>query len=163
MPTISPCLWFDGNGEAAARLYVSLFPNSKIGKIARYPDNFPHGRAGTVMTVDFELDGKPFLALNGGPQFQFDEAVSLQVFVKDQAELDHYWDGLVANGGQESRCGWLKDPFGFSWQIVPEPMAAWASGPHAGAVMNEMLTMGRLDFARLEAASKGLAPTGTAS
>jgi predicted 3-demethylubiquinone-9 3-methyltransferase (glyoxalase superfamily) len=155
MPDIAPCLWYDHQGEDAAKLYVSLFPNSKIGKIAKYPANFPHGQAGKTMTVEFELDGKPFLALNGGPHFKFTEAVSFQIFVQDQGELDHYWDGLIADGGEESQCGWLKDRFGLSWQVTPAQMAGWVSGPNGEKVMAVMMTMGRLDVARLEAASKG--------
>jgi predicted 3-demethylubiquinone-9 3-methyltransferase (glyoxalase superfamily) len=155
MPAINPCLWYDDQGEDAAKLYVSLFPNSKIGKIAKYPDSFPGAQAGKTMTVEFELDGKPFLALNGGPHFKFTEAVSFQIFVQDQAELDHYWDGLIAGGGEESQCGWLKDRFGLSWQVTPAQMADWVSGPNGEKVMAVMMTMGRLDVARLEAASKG--------
>ena len=122
MPTIqriSPCLWFDGQAEEAAHHYVSIFPNSRIDRVMRYGD-VGHGRKGSVLTVNFTLDGHEFTGLNGGPNFKFTEAISLQIMCEDQAEIDHYWDGLTANGGQESMCGWLKDPFGVSWQVVPK-------------------------------------------
>ena len=156
MPNITPCLWFDRDGEDAARLYVSLFPNSKITKVSRYPEGLPGDRAGEVLTVEFELDGKAFTALNGGPQFPHSEAISFQIFVKDQAELDHYWDGLIAGGGEESQCGWLKDRFGVSWQVAPEKMGAWMSNPEtAGRVAAAFMPMKRLDIAKLEAAARG--------
>jgi predicted 3-demethylubiquinone-9 3-methyltransferase (glyoxalase superfamily) len=156
MPKIVNCLWFDTEAEDAARLYVSLFANSHIGAVARYPEGLPGERAGQVMTVEFELDGTRFMGLNGGPQFKFDEAISFQVFVKDQAELDHYWDGLTSGGGEEGPCGWLKDRFGVSWQIVPEKMAQWMSNPAAGArVAAAFRPMKRLDMAALEAAAAG--------
>jgi predicted 3-demethylubiquinone-9 3-methyltransferase (glyoxalase superfamily) len=156
MTKITNCLWFDRDGEAAAKLYVSLFPNSKITATARYPEGLPGDRAGEVMTVEFELDGKPFLALNGGPQYHFTEAVSFQVFVKDQKELDHFWNGLTANGGEEGPCGWLKDRFGVSWQVVPERMGEWMSNPKTGAqVAAAFMPMKKLDIATLEAAAAG--------
>lgn len=156
MPNITPCLWFDRDGEDAARLYVSLFPNSRITKVARYPEGLPGDRAGEVLTVEFELDGKAFTALNGGPEFPQSEAISFQIFVKDQAELDHYWDGLIAGGGAESQCGWLKDRFGVSWQVVPEKMGEWMSNPETGArVAAAFMPMKRLDIAKLEAAARG--------
>jgi predicted 3-demethylubiquinone-9 3-methyltransferase (glyoxalase superfamily) len=154
MPNIIPCLWFDREAEEAAKLYTSVFPNSKIGKIARYPEGLPGDRAGEVLTVEFGLDGKSFVGLNGGPDFKFSEAVSMQIFVKDQAEYDHYWDGLIAGGGQESQCGWLKDRFGLSWQVVPEKMAEWMSDPETGArVAAAFMPMKRLDIATLEKAA----------
>jgi predicted 3-demethylubiquinone-9 3-methyltransferase (glyoxalase superfamily) len=156
MPSITPCLWFDREAEDAATLYVSLFPNSRITKVSRYPEGLPGDRAGQVLTVEFQLDGKSFTALNGGPQFKFDEAVSFQIFVKDQAELDHYWDGLIAGGGEESQCGWLKDRFGLSWQVVPEKMAEWMTDPQTGGrVAAAFMPMKRLDIATLEKAAAG--------
>lgn len=156
MPKMTPCLWFDRDGEDAAKLYVSLFPNSKITKVSRYPEGLPGDRAGEVLTVEFELDGKPFTALNGGPDFKPNESISFQIFVKDQKELDHYWDGLIAGGGAESQCGWLKDRFGFSWQVVPEKMAEWMSNPETGGrVAAAFMPMKRLDIAKLEAAARG--------
>jgi predicted 3-demethylubiquinone-9 3-methyltransferase (glyoxalase superfamily) len=156
MPKIVNCLWFDTAAEEAAKLYTSLFPNSRIGAVARYPEGVPGERAGQVMTVEFELDGVPFVGLNGGPHFQFSEAVSFQIMVKDQAELDHYWNGLIAGGGQESQCGWLKDRFGVSWQVVPARMGEWMKNPKTGAkVAAAFMPMKKLDIATLEAAAAG--------
>ena len=121
MPETVPCLWFDDDAEAAAELYTSLFPNSSIGTVTRYSRENPGGRpVGSVLTIEISLDGRPYTLLNGGPMFPFTEAISLQVMCADQAEIDHYWDGLTADGGQESMCGWLKDRFGVSWQVVPK-------------------------------------------
>src|SRR5262245_32280713 len=118
MSTFTPCLWFDTEGEPAAELYTSVFPNSRITGVTRYGAAGPR-EEGTVMTVDFELDGQPFVALNGGPQFTFSEAISFQVSCETQDEVDAYWAALTADGGEEGPCGWLKDRFGLSWQIVP--------------------------------------------
>src|SRR5215212_9728645 len=118
--TITPCLWFDTQGEDAARFYTSVFPNSRIDDVAYYGSAGPR-EEGTVMTVSFELDGRPFVALNGGPQFTFNEAVSFQVDCADQEEVDRYWSTL-SEGGEEGPCGWLKDRFGLSWQIVPRAL-----------------------------------------
>jgi len=119
MPTTIPCLWFDGQAEQAAEHYTSIFPNSTIGAVTRYGPDSPGGQAeGTVMTVDFTLDGRPYTGLNGGPQFPHSEAISFQIMCADQAEIDHYWDRL-GEGGEEGPCGWLKDKFGVSWQVVP--------------------------------------------
>jgi predicted 3-demethylubiquinone-9 3-methyltransferase (glyoxalase superfamily) len=158
MPTIAPCLWFDRDAEAAARLYVSLFPNSRIGAISRYPEGLPGDRAGEVLTVEFELDGKPFTGLNGGPEFKFSEAVSFQIYVDDQATLDRYWSGLLADGGSESQCGWLKDRFGVSWQVVPSQLGRLMASPDrdaANRVAAAMMKMIKLDIAELEAAAAG--------
>ncbi|MFC3067644.1 VOC family protein [Phenylobacterium soli] len=156
MPKIVNCLWFDTQAEEAANLYVSLFPNSKIGGVSRYPEGLPGDRAGQVMTVDFELDGVSFLGLNGGPQFKFDEAISFQILVEDQKELDHYWDGLIAGGGEESQCGWLKDRFGVSWQVVPKRMPEWMTNPETGGkVAAAFMQMKRLDIPTLERAAAG--------
>lgn len=156
MPRIINCLWFDTDAEAAANLYVTLFPNSRITSVARYPEGLPGDRAGQVMTVEFELDGTPFTGLNGGPQFKFDEAISFQIMVEDQKELDHYWDGLIAGGGEEGPCGWLKDRFGVSWQVVPKRMAQWMSDPAtAPKVTAAFMQMKRLDIPTLQAAAVG--------
>jgi predicted 3-demethylubiquinone-9 3-methyltransferase (glyoxalase superfamily) len=158
MPKIAPCLWFDTQAEDAANLYVSVFPNSKITEIARYPEGFPGGRAGQVMTVAFELDGTPFTGLNGGPVFQLSEAVSFQIYVDDQATLDRYWTALLADGGQESVCGWLKDRFGLSWQVIPNQLAKLMASPDRAAaqrVADAMMQMVKLDIAKLEAAAAG--------
>jgi predicted 3-demethylubiquinone-9 3-methyltransferase (glyoxalase superfamily) len=130
---ITPCLWFDTQAEEAANHYVSIFKNARIGHISRYAKagNEIHGRpAGSVMTVEFELDGQPFVALNGGPHFKFDEAVSFQVFCDSQDEIDYYWSKLSA-GGQEGPCGWLKDKFGLSWQVVPSALIEMLSQPNS--------------------------------
>ena len=156
MPRITPNLWFDDDGEAAARFYVSVFPNSEITGITRYGEVGP-GEAGAVMTVSFVLDGEPFTIINGGPQFTFDEAVSFEIRCADQAEVDHYWDKLT-DGGEESQCGWLKDRFGLSWQVVPEGWEALltSSDPaRAERAMAAMLGMKKLDIAALEAAADG--------
>lgn len=123
MPRITPWLWFDMNAEDAARFYTTIFPNSKIGQVTRYLEGAPTGGdmqipPGTVMTVEFYLDGQVFYGLNGGPQFPFTEAVSFQIDCADQEETDYYWNALTADGGEESECGWLKDKFGVSWQVV---------------------------------------------
>lgn len=155
MPDIVPCLWFDTEAEEAARFYVSVFPNSKVTSVDRYGEAGPRP-AGTVLTASFTLDGKPFLALNGGPEFTFDEAVSMQVFCADQPEVDHYWSALTAHGGQESQCGWLKDRFGFSWQIIPTRLTELLQDPDPGRsqrAMQAMLRMRKIVIADLEAAA----------
>jgi predicted 3-demethylubiquinone-9 3-methyltransferase (glyoxalase superfamily) len=154
---IVPNLWFDTEAEQAAQFYVSVFPNSRICSTARYPEGAP-GPAGSVMTVEFELDGQRFVGINGGPQFTFSEAVSFQVECKDQAELDHYWDTL-SEGGSEGPCGWLKDRYGLSWQIVPEGMDAVfsdADPARAQRAMQAMLQMSRLDVEALRRAADGV-------
>ena len=120
MPRITPNLWFDTEAEQAAEFYLSIFPNSRIVNVSRYTDAGPRP-AGTVMTVEFELDGQRFVGINGGPEFTFDEAVSFAITCEDQAEVDHYWERLT-DGGEESQCGWCKDRFGLSWQVVPKGM-----------------------------------------
>ena len=156
MPQLIPCLWFDTEGEAAAELYTSIFPNSKIVNVARYGSAGPRPE-GTVMTVDFELDGQPFLALNGGPEFTFTEAVSFQVGCANQDEVDHYWSKL-SEGGEEGPCGWLKDRFGLSWQIVPTALPRLLSDPdreRAQRAMAAMLKMKKLDISQLQHAYRG--------
>ncbi|BAU47332.1 3-demethylubiquinone-9 3-methyltransferase [Sulfurifustis variabilis] len=157
MKRITPCLWFDDRAEEAARLYTSIFRNSKIGRVTRYGKEGReiHGRPeGSVMTVEFELDGQPFTALNGGPAFTFNEAVSFQVHCETQEELDYYWEKL-SDGGDEraQQCGWLKDRYGVSWQIVPAMLPAMLTDPHSAKsqnVMKALLGMKKLDVAALE-------------
>ena len=154
---IVPNLWFDGDAEQAAEFYVSVFPNSRVLGVTRYPEDSP-GPAGSVMTVEWELDGQRFVGINGGPQFPFSEAVSFQITCKDQAEVDHYWDALVA-GGQESQCGWLKDRYGLSWQVVPEGMEEVLQDPdseRAQRAMQAMLGMAKLDVEALRRAADGV-------
>jgi predicted 3-demethylubiquinone-9 3-methyltransferase (glyoxalase superfamily) len=156
MQKITPFLWFDSQAEEAVNFYLSMFKNSKITKVARYPEGSP-GPAGKVMTVEFELDGQQFIALNGGPIFRFTEAVSFVINCKSQAEVDHYYDGLRA-GGSEQQCGWVKDKYGLSWQIVPDVMGKLFSGGDAARskrVMQAMLQMKKLDIAKLQAAYDG--------
>lgn len=150
---IAPCLWFDDNAEEAVALYTSIFPNSRVTKMSRYSEAGP-GKKGSVMMIAFELDGVAFQALNGGPIFKFSEAISLSISCADQAEVDHYWDGLVA-GGTPGRCGWLKDRFGLSWQVVPRPIEQIMSGAGAGRAMQAMMGMSKLDIAALERAAAG--------
>ncbi|MBP0458554.1 VOC family protein [Streptomyces montanisoli] len=157
MPKLIPNLWFDSNGMEAAEYYVSVFPNSRINHVSHYGDAGP-GPAGTVLTVEFELDGRPFTIINGGPEFTFDEAVSFQIDCADQQEVDAYWDRLVGDGGQEGPCGWLKDKYGLSWQVVPAAMAALMADPdqaRTDRAMKAMLGMKKLDIAALEAAANG--------
>ena len=156
MSRITPCLWFDGQAEEAASLYVSLVGNSRITSISRYSEAGP-GPAGSAMVVAFELDGQPFTGLNGGPQFKFTEAVSFQISCETQGEIDRLWAAL-SEGGQESQCGWLKDRFGLSWQIVPKVMPELMSDPDPAKVkraMEAMLKMKKLDIAKLKTAHAG--------
>ena len=157
MPAITPNLWFDTEAEEAAAFYVSVFPNSRITAVTHYPDAVPQ-KAGTVLTVEFVLDGQRFLAINGGPEFTFDEAVSFMIECETQDEIDHYWDALTSGGGQEGPCGWLKDRFGLSWQVAPKGMAemfADADPSRASRAMQAMFTMKKLDIAALERAADG--------
>jgi predicted 3-demethylubiquinone-9 3-methyltransferase (glyoxalase superfamily) len=150
-------LWFDDQAEEAVAFYTSLFKNSRVVSVARYTDAGP-GEPGSVMTVDFELDGQRFVAINGGPLFPFTEAMSLQVDCEDQAEIDYFWDALTADGGSESQCGWCKDRWGLSWQIVPGGMEELFSNPdpsRAKRAMEAMLGMKKLDIAALQAAADG--------
>lgn len=154
MQKITPFLWFDGNAEEAMNLYTSIFKNSKVIGTSRYGDAGP-GPAGSVMTATFELDGLQFTAINGGPMFKFTEAISFSVMCDSQEEIDEYWAKLTADGGSESQCGWLKDKFGMSWQIVPRAMATLMSDPNpevSKRVMMAMLKMHKIDIAALEAA-----------
>jgi predicted 3-demethylubiquinone-9 3-methyltransferase (glyoxalase superfamily) len=154
MQKITPCLWFDTEGEEAASFYTSVFPNSRITDIARYGSAGPR-REGTVMTVSFELDGQEFVALNGGPEFTFNEAISFQVSCKDQEEVDAYWSTL-SEGGEQGPCGWLKDRFGVSWQIVPARLTELLSDPdreRSQRVMQAMLQMKKIEVDDLERAA----------
>ena len=158
MPKITPSLWFDGRAEEAAAFYASIFPDSRIDAISRSPSDNPSTKAGDVLLVAFTVSGQPFVGINGGPQFPFTEAVSFQVDCADQAEVDGYWDALVAGGGEPGRCGWLKDRFGLSWQVVPREMGAYLGGPDAAGAaraMEAMLRMEKLDVAKLREAYKG--------
>ena len=152
---IKPFLWYDSQAEEAARFYVSVFKNSKIGKVTRYGDAGP-GPAGSAMTVDFELDGQLFIALNGGPQFKFTEAVSFTVPCANQEEVDHYWNAL-GEGGQEGPCGWLKDKYGLSWQVTPTTLSQLLNNPDkqkAKRVMAAMMKMKKIDIAQLQNAAE---------
>jgi predicted 3-demethylubiquinone-9 3-methyltransferase (glyoxalase superfamily) len=156
MQPITPCLWFDDRGEEAARFYTSVFPNSRVIDITRYGPAGPRPE-GTVMTVSFELDGTPFLALNGGPQFTFSEAISFQVYPEGQEEVDRFWDTL-SEGGEQGPCGWLKDRYGISWQIVPTALPRLLSDPDSEKsqrVMAAMLQMQKIDIGLLEKATQG--------
>jgi len=154
VPKTRPCLWFDTQGEEAAEFYTKVFPNSRIVDVTRYGSAGP-GPEGSAMTVDFELDGAPFVALNGGPHFSFDEAISFQIDCADQDEVDHYWDRL-SEGGEESQCGWLKDRFGLSWQVIPSALPQLLGDPdpeRAQRAMTAMLQMRKLDIAELRRAA----------
>jgi predicted 3-demethylubiquinone-9 3-methyltransferase (glyoxalase superfamily) len=155
---ITPNLWFDTEAEEAAAFYTSVFDNSRIVNTTHYPEGAPRA-AGMVMTVDFELDGQRFTAINGGPDFKFDEAVSLLINCETQDEIDYYWEQL-SEGGQEGPCGWLKDRYGLSWQVVPTGMEELFADPdptRAERAMQAMLAMGKLDIAALRSAADGVA------
>jgi predicted 3-demethylubiquinone-9 3-methyltransferase (glyoxalase superfamily) len=155
MQKITTCLWFDGQAEEAMNFYTSVFRNSKAGKVTRYGDGGP-GPKGSVLTCSFELEGREFTTLNGGPHFKFTEAISLIVDCKDQAEVDYYWEKLTADGGAESQCGWLKDKFGLSWQIIPRRLMELLGDPDAGRAQRAteaMLKMQKIDVAELERAA----------
>lgn len=155
MTTLTPCLWFDTEAEEAANFYVSVFPNSRITEITHFGEAGPRP-AELVLTVEFELDGQPFTALNGGPEFAFTEAVSFQIDCADQAEVDRYWETLTTGGGQEGECGWLKDRYGLSWQVVPRRLVELLTDPDPGRAqraMRAMLSMRKIVIAEAEAAA----------
>jgi predicted 3-demethylubiquinone-9 3-methyltransferase (glyoxalase superfamily) len=155
MQKITPCLWFDTEGEEAAEFYTSIFPNSRIVEVTRYGSAGPRAE-GSVMTVHFELDGQQFIALNGGPDFKFNEAISLEVNCKSQEEVDSLWSSLTADGGEEGPCGWLKDKYGVSWQIVPNVLYQLIKDPDqekAQRVMAAMLQMRKIEIDELEKAA----------
>jgi len=165
MDKVTPCLWFDGTAEEAARFYTKLIPNSRIVDVQRSPSDTPSGPAGMVLTVEFELDGRSYIGLNGGPDFTFNEAISLQIECNDQAEVDRYWDGLLADGGEPSVCGWLRDKYGLSWQVTPKRLLEMYTSPDREAArraMEQMLTMVKLDIEPLERAFAGEAVGSTA-
>jgi len=161
---ITPNLWFDDEAEEAAGFYISVFENSRMVNVTHYTEAGPRA-AGMVMTVEFELDGQRFVAINGGPQFTFDEAVSFQIDCETQDEVDHYWERL-SEGGEEGPCGWLKDRYGLSWQVVPAGMEELFADPdpeRAKRAMQAMLEMGKLDIAALRSAADGVSATEDAS
>jgi predicted 3-demethylubiquinone-9 3-methyltransferase (glyoxalase superfamily) len=154
MGRVTTSLWFDREAEPAAQLYTSLIPNSRITATTRHGEGAQQP-AGTAWLVSFELDGVPYQALNGGPYFKLTEACSISVACETQAEIDRLWNALTADGGAESQCGWLRDPFGLSWQILPAQMDAWMRGPHAARVVAAFMPMHKLDLATLERAARG--------
>lgn len=157
MPTITPNLWFDGNAMEAAEYYVSVFPNSAITNVTHYGSSGPRA-AGEVLTVDFQLDGQALTAINAGPEFEFDEAISFLIECADQAEIDRYWSTFVGDGGQESQCGWCKDRYGLSWQVVPVGWADLLQDPDRERVdraMAAVFTMTKIDIAAIHAAADG--------
>jgi predicted 3-demethylubiquinone-9 3-methyltransferase (glyoxalase superfamily) len=158
MSKVSPCLWYNGEAEEAAKFYVSLLPDSKIETVQRNTVDSPAGKAGSVLVVEFTLAGQRFMALNGGIRMEYTHAVSFKIDCADQAEVDRLWEALTANGGQADRCGWLRDRYGVSWQIVPTALPKYLGGPdRAGAqrAMQAMLSMGKLDIEGLKRAYEG--------
>lgn len=158
VPVIRPNLWFDGNAEEAVAFYLSVFPDGQVQRVVNSAADNPSTQAGAVLLVEFTVAGMDLVAINGGPMFNFTEAISLEILCEDQAEADHYWEALVAGGGDHSMCGWLKDRYGLSWQVVPREATELLVGPDpAGAAraMEAMLQMQRLDVAALRAAYNG--------
>ena len=158
MQKIRPCLWYNYDGEEAANFYVTLFPDSRIDNVQRSPADNPSMKEGGVLVVEFTIAGQEYIALNGGPHFKFNEAISLQVLTEDQEETDRLWQALTANGGEESMCGWLKDRWGLSWQITPKRLLELNSDPDpdkARRAMEKMLTMRKIDIAEVERAAEG--------
>lgn len=156
--SIAPCIWFDGTAEEAAHFYVSLFPNSRVDHVSTYPTDTPSGKSGEVMLVEFTLDGRPYQGLNGGPLFKLNEAVSMSVPCRDQAEVDRLWTALTADGGRPVQCGWLQDKYGLFWQIVPERLQILVRSPDRDAArraMEAMFDMVKIDIATIEAAARG--------
>ena len=152
---IQPCLWFNGQAEEAARFYAETFPDSSVDSVERAPGDYPSGKAGDVLVVTATILGMPFMLLNGGPEFSFDEAVSFQVSTEDQEETDRYWNAIVSNGGEESVCGWCKDRFGLSWQITPKRLTelmAEKDPAKSKAAFDSMMTMRKIDIAALDRA-----------
>src|SRR5947209_20485013 len=155
---VTPCLWFDGTAEEAARFYVSLLPDSRIDNVMRSKVDYPGGKAGAALLVQFTLAGNQFQGLNGGPYHQFNEAVSFSISCEDQAEVDRLWAALTAHGGKPGQCSWLKDRWGLSWQIVPKRLPQLLADPdpqRAQRAMQAMMTMGKIDVAALERAADG--------
>jgi predicted 3-demethylubiquinone-9 3-methyltransferase (glyoxalase superfamily) len=156
---IRPCLWFNKNAEEAAAFYAQTFPDTRIESVARAPGDYPAGKQGDALVVEMTILGMPFMLLNGGPQFTFDEAVSFSVTTEDQEETDRYWNAIVGNGGQESACGWCKDRFGLSWQITPRRLLELMSsgGERYQRAFQAMMMMRKIDIAALDAAVDGVA------
>ena len=154
---IQPCLWFNGNAEEASRFYADTFPESRIDSVMRAPGDYPAGKKGNVLTVEMTILGMPFVLLNAGPQFKFNEAVSFQVATDDQAETDRYWKAITENGGEESVCGWCKDRFGLSWQITPKRLTDLMSkgGETSARAFTAMMDMKKIDIAALDRAVEG--------
>ena len=152
------CLWYDKDAEAAARFYAKTFPDSSVGAVHRAPGDFPSGKMGDVLTVDFTVAGVACMGLNGGPEFKQSEAFSFQIATEDQAETDRYWNAIVGNSGRESACGWCKDKWGLNWQITPRVLMEAITDPDpkvAKRAFDAMMTMGKIDIARIEAARRG--------
>jgi len=156
-PKNTICLWFDKDAEAAATFYAATFPDSKVSNVFRAPNDFPGGKQGDVLTVEFTVCGIPCIGLNGGPVFKHSEAFSFQIATDDQAETDKYWDAIVGNGGQESDCGWCKDRWGLSWQITPRTLTEGlaAGGAESKRAFDAMMTMKKIDVAAIDAARRG--------
>ena len=155
---IAPCLWFNKNAEEAAKFYAATFPDSRVIALHKAPGDYPGGKAGDVLTVDFTVLGQHFVGLNGGPEFTFDEAISFQVFTDTQEETDRYWNAIVRGGGQENVCGWCKDKFGLSWQIAPRALIEAINDTDTAAAkraMDAMMTMKKIDIATINAARAG--------
>lgn len=157
IPKNTICIWYDKDAEAAARFYAEVFPDSSVKAVHRAPGDFPSGKAGDVLTVEFTVAGIPCLGLNGGPAFRQTEAFSFQIATDDQQETDRYWNAIVGNGGQETACGWCKDRWGISWQITPRVLteAIAAGGSEAKRAFEAMMKMGKIDVAAIEAARRG--------
>jgi 2-polyprenyl-6-hydroxyphenyl methylase/3-demethylubiquinone-9 3-methyltransferase len=158
MRKIAPCLWYDGQAQQAAEFYAATFPDSRIDAVHRAPGDYPAGREGTVLTVEFTVCGMPFLGLNGGPEFRPNEAVSFQVYTDTQGETDRYWNAMVEGGGQEGQCGWCKDRWGHSWQITPRILMEAVSHPDRAAAkraFQAMMPMRKIDHAAIESALAG--------
>ncbi len=151
------CIWYDRHAEEAARFYATVFPDSEVKAVHRAPSDYPSGKAGDVLTVDFTVAGIPCMGLNGGPAFRHTEAFSFQIATEDQEETDRYWNALVGNGGAESACGWCKDRWGINWQITPRTLteAMAAGGDEARRAFEAMMEMGKIDVARIDAARRG--------
>ena len=151
------CLWYNRDAEDAAKFYADTFPNSSVGRIHKAPGDYPDGKEGDVLVVEFTVVGIPCVGLNGGPQFPHTEAFSFQIETEDQAETDRYWNAIVGNGGAESQCGWCKDKWGLNWQITPRTLneAMAAGGPEAKRAFDAMMTMQKIDVAKIDAARRG--------
>lgn len=151
------CLWFEKDAEAAARFYAATFPNSEVRAVRKAPSDFPGGKEGDVLTVEFTVVGVPCIAINGGPYFKQSEAFSFQISTEDQEETDRYWNAIVGNGGEESQCGWCKDRWGLSWQITPRTLteAMMAGGAEAKRAFDVMMPMKKIDVAAIDAARRG--------